>query len=274
MHDRAFNLLFLLTIEELSLSQALALDHPLVSFAENTELGLFEYSRILVCLGKSIEQQRHLSEAAGQLYRRVLRRVLNTSRQAGFIFDDTLGNILLALGNLDDAARALSWSCMYGDPDDEEIPFDSNVSSTSEDEGSISEDEPKLVSAKTTVKATSKPLSLHMRISWELSFCDMCAAKRNYSTNVDIFGYRYKCCICSEVDLCELCYLDWKDSGDKEIHEAMRHCEPNHIFLKLPSPLWPEVEWEARQIRARQMPESVRAWLDELVVKYNLQEHR
>lgn len=64
MQDSAFNWLFLLTIEELSLSQALTLDHPLVSFAENIELSLFEYSRILVCLGKSIEQQRHLREAA------------------------------------------------------------------------------------------------------------------------------------------------------------------------------------------------------------------
>jgi tetratricopeptide (TPR) repeat protein len=273
--DSAINWLFLFTIEELSLSQALTLDHPLVSFAENIELSLFDYSRILVCLGKSIEQQRHLSEAAGQLYRRVLRRVLNISRQAGFTFDTcrTLGNILLALGNLDDAARALSWSCIYGDPDDGKIPFDSNVSSTSENEGSITEDETKLVSAQTTVKATSKPQSLHMRVSWG-TLCDMCAAKRNYSTDVDIFGYRYKCCICSEVDLCELCYVDWKDSGDKEMHEAMRHCEPSHTFLKLPSPLWPEVEWEARQIRARQMPESVRAWLDELVVKYDLQDHR
>lgn len=200
--------------------------------------------------------------------------MLNVSRQAGLTFDTriTLGNILLALGNLNDAARALSWSCTYGDPDDEEIP-DSNVSSTSENEGSISEDETKLVSAQTTVKATSKPQSLYTRISWD-SMCDMCTAKRNYSASVEIFGYRYKCCICSEVDLCELCYLDWKDSGDKEMHEALRHCDPGHTFLKLPSPLWPGVEWEARQIRARQMPESVRAWLDELVVKYGLQDHR
>jgi hypothetical protein len=82
----AYNWLFLLTIEELSLSQALTLDHPLVSFAENIDLNIFEYSRILVVLGKSIEQQRHLSEVAAQLYRRVLRRVLNMSRQAGLTY--------------------------------------------------------------------------------------------------------------------------------------------------------------------------------------------
>ncbi len=155
---------------------------------------------------------------------------------------------------------------MYGDPGNEKVSFDS-------DESSTSKDEKKQVSVQTTAKGKGKPQSLHMRISWE-SMCDMCMAKRNYSASIDIFGYRYKCCVCSEVDLCEPCYLAWKNSSDKEMSEFMRHCESGHTFLKLPSPMWPEVEWEAGRIRAGQTPESVRAWLDELVIKYDLQDYR
>jgi hypothetical protein len=95
-------------------------------------------------------------------------------------------------------------------------------------------------------------------------------AKTNYSACIEIFGYRYKCCICSEVDLCEPCYVAWKNSSDNKILGGMRHCEPGHTFLRLPSPVWPEVEWEAKQIHAGQTPQSVRAWLDELVLKYEL----
>jgi hypothetical protein len=162
-------------MEELSLSQALTLDHPLVLFAENVDLNIFEYSRVLVLLGKGIEQQRHLGEVAAHLYRRVLRRVLNMSRQAGMAFNTriVLGDILVALGHLDDGARALSWACRYGNPSDEKGPLDSDESSTSEDE-----------EWQVAVQTTAK--------------------------------------------------------------------------------------WEAKRIHAGQTPESVRAWLDELVLKYEL----
>jgi tetratricopeptide (TPR) repeat protein len=273
--DGTWNRLFVLTMEELSLSQALSLDHPLVLFAENIDLSIFDYSRVLILLGKGIEQQRHMSEVAAQLYRRVLRRVLNMSRLAGLTDPNktALGNILVALGHLDDAARALSWACMYANADheddnedDEKDPFDS-------DESSTSEDKKKRVSLQTAAKGKGKPQSLQMRISWDV-LCDMCMAKTSYSASIYIFGYRYKCCVCSEVDLCEPCYVAWNNSSDKKMHEGLRHCEAGHKFLKLPTLMWPEVEWEAKRIRAGQTPKSVRAWLEELVVKYDLQDHR
>jgi hypothetical protein len=266
--DGANNRLFVLTMEELSLSQALTLDHPLVSFAETIDLNIFEYSRVLILLGKGIEQQRHLGEAAAKLYRRVLRRVLDISRQSGLTEHNriVLGNSLLALGHLDDAARALSWACMYRDPGDEKPTLDS-------DESSRSEDENKRASVHPTAKGKGKRQSLQIRISCDV-LCDMCMAKRSYSASIDIFGYRYKCCVCSEVDLCEPCYLAWKNSSDKEAPEVMRHCDHGHEFLKLPSFTQPGAESEARRIQEGKMPESVRAWLEELVIKYDLQEHR
>lgn len=267
-HDGAYNRLFVLTMEELSLSQVLTLDHPLVSFAENIDLNIFDYSRVLILLGKGIEQERHLSEVSAQLYRRVLRRVLNMSLQSGLtnVNRTALGNILVALGHLDDAARALSWACVYGNLNDEKLMLQSSDSSSSEEDTNRA-------SVQRTSKGKGKRQSLQFRISWNV-LCDMCMAKRSYSTSIDIFGYRYKCCVCSEVDLCEPCYLAWKNSRDKQTAEIMRHCDSGHKFLKLPTSIWPEMESEARQIHAGQMPESVRVWLEELVVKHDLQEHR
>lgn len=263
----ADNRLFVLTMEELSLSQTLSLDHPLVSFAENIDLNIFDYSRVLILLGKGIEQQRHMSEVAAQLYRRVVRRVLGMA-SAGLTEQTrtVLGNILVALGHLDDAARALSWACRYGNLDEESDLLDSDDSSTSEDEK-------QRVSAQTTAMGKGKPQSLQMRISWNV-LCDMCMAKTSYSASIDIFGYRYKCSVCSEVDLCEPCYSAWKNSSENDMPRVMRYCEPSHEFLKLPSLTWPDIEWEARRIHVGQTPGSVQTWLEELIVKYDLQDHR
>jgi tetratricopeptide (TPR) repeat protein len=266
------NRLFTLTIEQLSVSQALSLNHPLVFFAENVDLAVFDYSRIMIMLGKGIERQPHLQNEAATLYRRVLKRATMMARQTGLQNHQirvVLGDSLLALGAFKDAARALSWACNYRDP---VAPRPALPSAEFSNGGGPT-------SAKEAAVRVARQ-SLHTRISWYI-LCDMCMAKRSYSTSMEIFGYRYKCCVCGELDLCEPCYESWKartrasaltPAAVEELPGggALRQCSVDHEFMKLPSPEWPEVESESKMLADGAMPKTVPAWLNELVERFGL----
>jgi hypothetical protein len=265
------NRLFTLTIEQLSVSQALTLNHPLIVFTENIDIAVFDYSRIMIMLGKGIERQNHLRDDAATLYRRVLKRAVKMARQSGLQTHQTrlvLGDCLMALQDFPDAARSLSWACNFRDP------VAPKPAPTADQQG-------KGEASIFSTQPAAAQQSLDSRISWYI-LCDSCMAKRSWNTNIEIFGYRYKCCVCSELDLCEPCYEAWKgldssNSGAAHVPAdqlpsggALRQCSADHNFMKLPSPDWPDIESETRMIIDGDMPKSVPAWLDELADKFDL----
>jgi hypothetical protein len=268
--DGTQNRLFTLTIEELSVSQALSLSHPLIFFAENIDLAIFDYSRIMIMLGTGIERQAHLRDDAFTLYRRVLKRAVRMALSTGLQNHQirmVLGDCLMALKDFRNAARSLSWACNYRDAVAPKILPSPQVADTA--------------TASTSAQQPVQEQNLHTRISW-YTLCDMCMAKRSYRNNMEIFGYRYKCLVCGELDLCEPCYESWKGSRSSRLGTdssaveelpgggALRQCSVDHDFMKLPSPEWPEIESEARMIIDGGMPKSVPAWLLELADKFEL----
>ncbi|KAH8805481.1 hypothetical protein F5884DRAFT_860088 [Xylogone sp. PMI_703] len=247
--------LLVLAVEELSYSNVLNSSHPIIYFAETADLNIFQYSRLMILLGKGIEQQNYLHAEAAKLYRKVLIKVLRLARQTEFSPNTmvVLGNALLALNYLDDAARVLGWACRY--------------TSSSDDSTISSKDSRQSITAN---EKEDDDKEAPTSISWDV-WCDGCMAERQYSESLDIFGPRYKCCVCAEIDLCERCFTAWTNSDKLKLQNGMRRCSPNHEFLKIPDPSrWPGTREEAKLMQSGKVPKSIRDWLEELIAKYDL----
>jgi tetratricopeptide (TPR) repeat protein len=207
-----------LTLHEISTLQSILRDQTVVEEAQNIKR-IIEYERVIISLGKGMERYPDQAEKAHQLYQKVLRRSITYLTDGDFHLDNyvCLGNALIALGNYKDGAWACSMRCTS------QTPPSSDSSSSGDEE-----------------KSTDERLPV---FEWNGDFCNNCVILSNYTSTPEIEGYRYKCLVCAGMDLCEKCYLVFKEEKSESI--ALRDCKPDHEFLKLPTADWSREDSDA-----------------------------
>lgn len=274
------NRLVVLTVEGLVYnSPALHLRHPLIEFANAFHTEILGHVRTLILLGKGLARQGQTGDA-NILYRRGLHKTVEMAlrqRSVSYPVCTCLGNCLIALGNIAEAVRAFNWVCEY-------TSMDVAAADNSDSKASLR-------SARRSTSATDTRAPSDngesLRMSWNV-LCDGCMVRSGYTAAAIIFGNRYKCRECAEIDLCETCMDQWKPliqprrgrgwrwlrtrtrrnspTAQPARFQSLRYCRPEHNFLKLPdSSIWHDAEKEAREFAAGRLSSDIRDWIKGLM---------